>query len=215
MTATGFYQKKSVRPGGLAIVITLHAAVLASLVLVKVSYDPQEPERTRLIDIFTPPPPDENPPPPQQQPRQQPSQIDTVDPIVSTQTQGPVIQERDLPPVPFDPNAGRETVIADASPDLPRIPVRVEAQFDPRSQLQPPYPASEEARQRDGQVRVRLTIGADGRVKAIERLSATSDAFWQSTQRHALARWRFRPATEDGRAVESTKIITLTFRIDA
>ena len=105
--------------------------------------------------------------------------------------------------------------------DLPEQVVdflkRVEAQFDPRyaDDLQPPYPPSEQRLERDGIVRVRLTIGSDGRVKTIERLSATSDAFWRSTQRHALARWRFRPATLDGSPVESSKVMNVYFRIES
>jgi protein TonB len=62
---------------------------------------------------------------------------------------------------------------------------------------------------------VRVTIGADGRVKAVQMVSATSDAFWRATQQHALARWRFRPATLDGRPVESTKLMNVYFRIEA
>ena len=137
-------------------------------------------------------------------------------PIVPTQTQGPVIPVRELPPVQFDSRPGPELALNDGTPDLPPPPVRVEAQFDPRfaADLQPPYPPSEEAAQREGRVRIRLTIGADGRVKAVQRLSATSDAFWRATERHALSRWRFRPATVDGRPVESSKVMNLTVRIE-
>ena len=62
-------------------------------------------------------------------------------------------------------------------------------------------------------MRVRVLIGADGRVKEIVRLSATSDAFWEATRRRALARWRFRPATEDGRPVESSMTLTVNFEL--
>jgi protein TonB len=95
--------------------------------------------------------------------------------------------------------------------------MRIDAEFDPRfaDAMQPAYPTSEQRAQRDGSVRLRVTIGADGRVKAVERLSATSDAFWRATQRHALSRWRFRPATVDGRPVESRKVLSVHFRIEA
>ena len=79
--------------------------------------------------------------------------------------------------------------------------------------LQPPYPTEEERRQRSGVVRIRVTIGADGRVSSAERVSATSEAFWRATERQALSRWRFRPATLDGRPVETSRVITVTFRI--
>lgn len=80
--------------------------------------------------------------------------------------------------------------------------------------LQPPYPSSEEQAEREGKVTVRLAIGTDGRVKAIDKVSATSDAFFTATQRHALRSWRFSPATVDGKPVESRKVLTVHFRLD-
>jgi protein TonB len=50
-------------------------------------------------------------------------------------------------------------------------------------------------------------------VRAVARVSATSEAFWAAAERQALSRWRFRPATLDGRPVESTKVMTVHFRI--
>ena len=98
----------------------------------------------------------------------------------------------------------------------PAPPVRIEAQLDPRfaSALQPQYPASEQRAQNSGTVRIRVTIGTDGRVRAVERVSATSDAFFAAAERQALSRWRFRPATVDGRPVESVKVMTVHFRIE-
>ena len=216
MTATGFYEQKTVRPGGMALVIALHAAAFAGLVLIKTDIITRDNPITRVFTVTPPPEPKQEPPPePRRETPRQQSVLDAPTPVVPTRQPGPVVTERPVPPQPpyFPP--AHETLIADLTPDLPRVPVRVEAQLDPRhaGELQPPYPPSEEARQNDGTVRVRVTIGADGRVKAIARLSATSDAFWRATERHALAHWRFRPATEDGRPVESTKVMNVIFRI--
>ncbi|MBJ7378170.1 energy transducer TonB, partial [Sphingobium sp.] len=65
----------------------------------------------------------------------------------------------------------------------------------------------------EGAVTVRVTISAEGRVTAIEKVSATDESFWAATQRHALRKWRFRPATRDGVAVVSTKILTVRFTL--
>ena len=225
MTGAGFHEQKSIRPGGLALVIAMHATALGALALVKGPEIFQRPPIIDLINIRTPPPPKQEPPPepkhdpeperPRNEARQQPSTLDRVDTIVDTPIPGPIINDPPLPQLPPS-NTGAGPELADATPDLPPR-VGVEAQFDPRyaADQQPPYPASEQRAQRDGSVRLRLRIGADGRVKAIERLSATSEAFWQTTQRHALARWRFRPATVDGRPVESTKVMNVFFRIEA
>lgn len=104
--------------------------------------------------------------------------------------------------------------------DPPRpapAPVRVAAEFDPRyaGDLQPPYPAVEQRQEREGSVRVQVTIGANGGVLAVQRVSATSEAFWRATERQALSRWRFRPATVDGRPVESRKTLTVHFRLNS
>jgi protein TonB len=61
---------------------------------------------------------------------------------------------------------------------------------------------------------VRVTIGPDGRVTSVEEVSATSPAFFQATQRHALSRWRFKPATVDGRPVQSSKVLSVQFKLD-
>ena len=99
--------------------------------------------------------------------------------------------------------------------DPPHEPMLVEASIDPRSlsAFQPDYPGSMIRQGMEGSVTVRVTIGPDGRVLGIERLSATDDAFWIATQRHALRKWRFRPATRDGVAVGSNKVLTVHFRL--
>jgi protein TonB len=61
---------------------------------------------------------------------------------------------------------------------------------------------------------IRVTVGPDGRVKSAEKVRATTDAFYEATERHARARWRFRPATVDGRPVEARKTLTVEFRLD-
>ncbi len=106
-----------------------------------------------------------------------------------------------------------ETIIINP-PVLPDT-VLVEPGMDPRyaTGFQPDYPAAMIRMAEEGKVVVRVTIGTDGRVMDIERLSATNEAFWLATQRHALRKWRFRPATRDGVAVAGTKTLTVHFRL--
>jgi periplasmic protein TonB len=216
MTATGFFEQKSVRPGGFALVVGMHAAVFAGLVLIRTTIAHPDRPITEIFNVVPPRPTEEPPPEPRDQ-APQPTVLDVPPPIVRTESQqGPIVVERDPPILPPVSGSGTQIALNDV-PDLPPPPVRVEAQFDPRfaADVQPPYPPAEESAQRGGRVRIRLTIGADGRVKAIDRLTATSDAFWRATERHARARWRFRPATLDGRPVESIKTMTITFQIEA
>lgn len=218
MYANGFLAEKRRSPVSLGAVIGLHAAALGAVIMFgTTTFVLQKEGRTTMINIpIDPPPPPVNPPPPdsrQPLPQQHQSRIDTPEtPLVPS---GPVVSGTPTPPQPPTGTISQEPVrFAEARVVVPD-PVRIAAQVDPnyRAALQPPYPRVDEVAQREGQVRVRITIGTDGRVTSIEQISATSDSFWRATERQARSRWRFRPATVDGRAIVSTMVFTVTFRL--
>jgi periplasmic protein TonB len=225
MIANGFLDRRQSRAASLGLVVLLHAGVISAVVLIKVqqwSRDVDRPIETVFQPLPVPPPPP--PPPPEaQQPVNQPiSRIETPPRIVDTPVPMPQVDgtPTQIPTPPITPFQAPQTPdptpirMAEVIPPRPIVnPVRVEAQFASGSELQPPYPADEQRAEREGQVRVRVVIGTNGRVTAAEKLSATSDSFWHATERQALSRWRFRPATLDGRPVESSKILTVHFRI--
>jgi periplasmic protein TonB len=163
-----------------------------------------------------PPDPPKTPEPKDPEPRQD-SQINRVEPLVKTPVlpADPIIpQDKVDEPVFADPGpVGNGVQPADPIKEIVP-PVRVEAQLTRTSELQPPYPASEQRSESEGKVSIRVRIGADGRVIAAQKVSATNDAFYRATERHALRAWRFKPATVDGKAVESSKVINVTFRLD-
>ena len=66
----------------------------------------------------------------------------------------------------------------------------------------------------EASLRLRLSIDARGRVVAVEPVGSADRAFLAAARRHLLAHWRYQPATEDGRAVASTTVITLRFELD-
>jgi len=214
MAEAGFFAQKRNSPTSLALVVLLHAAVLAALIMIK---GPQfiridEPIVVRNIPIE--PDPDPVPPRHTEQPQpQRPLQIDRFPPVVPLPPLGPpVFTAPPVPPVIPVPELPVPPVI---HPDPPAAPVRRAAELDPRfaGQLQPPYPAEEIRAQREGRVQVRVTIAPNGRVSSVVRLTATSDAFWRVTEQQALNNWRFRPATVDGRPVADSKVMTLRFRL--
>lgn len=103
-------------------------------------------------------------------------------------------------------------------PPLPTptpAPVLTEATIDPRfaRDVQPLYPAGEQRAGRVGRVTIRVLVGADGRVKEAQRVATDSDAFWTATQHQALSKWRFRPATRDGVAIEAWRTMTVRFEM--
>lgn len=83
-----------------------------------------------------------------------------------------------------------------------------------RSAFQPAYPVDERAAEREGRVVVRVLIGTDGRVKAVEQVGAASPAFFEATRRQALAKWRFTPGTRDGVPVEAWRTMAVRFQLD-
>ena len=220
MYANGFFEQQHQRrsPTSFALVVALHAAGLGAVILAGSTQFIQQ-ERGPTIVRTIPIPPD---PPPVVEDRP----VDTRQPAEPRTAPTPSLPDipandnpvhtgqSDPPPTHPDPGPGIADTVPQRLPDPPP-PVRHEAQLDPRyaRDLQPPYPAPELRAERDGVVRIRLTIAANGRVTAVERLSATSEHFWRATQQQALSRWRFRPATLDGRPVQGVKVMTVNFRI--
>lgn len=97
---------------------------------------------------------------------------------------------------------------------MPIPPVLVAPRLDARyaDDLQPAYPPEERRALREGRVIARVFVGVTGHVQRIERIDATSDAFWRVTQMQS-ARWRFRPATRDGIPVEAWYRVSLRFEL--
>lgn len=225
MPEGGFFERRTISPTGLTIVITLHAAAITALALSKMEMPGMKVFEPIVIEHIKPDPiPPEVPPEPVKDSKPVPrdTQIDYVPPIVPPSTpKGPVIlHDHAMDPVVYDPGPPAKAIEPPTPPArvLPPVPppakpVRVEAQIK-SGDLQPPYPRSEEQAGREGSVSLRVTIGIDGRVKAAQKISATTDGFYRATERHALRAWRFSPATVDGKPVESTKVLTVQFRID-
>lgn len=215
MSQGGFFEQKRASPASLALVVALHVVVLGAVALVKGPvFTPAFFPPTKVTFVPLPEDPPVVPPEPVPLPE---SRVTAPQTEVDRLPQRPENPVREVPRDPVGPvgpvGGGGGTTV----PDPPaHVPVRRDAELDPRyaALLRPPYPASEQRAQRGGVVRIRVTIGTDGRVRAVERVSATSDAFWAAAERQALSRWRFRPATLDGRPVESSKVLTLHFRIE-
>lgn len=222
MPEGGFLEAKPRSPTGLAIVIVAHVAALSALALAKME-PPGEiklgPLTIRNIPLPKDPPP--VPPPPQRKSEEVPqhrSVITRPDPIVETKTEPVFTMPKEEPVVLSWVNTKVGPIdIRPADPPKPPPPlpdpVKIEARLDPRSELLPPYPPEEERAEREGSVTIRVFIGPDGKVKRAEKVAAASEAFWRETQRHAIRSWRFKPATIDGKPVESSKVMTVKFEL--
>lgn len=219
MTEAGSYQPRHQSPTALTMVVLLHGAALAALAMAKMDmpvpeiFDPTEVELIKLKPV-----PDEIPPEPIKDVK--PRQIERIERIVPV-PQPPEARpeltfnriDKPIESVP-EPTFTRVEPQPEPKPEPRPDPVRRDAQIDPRSELKPPYPSNEQRMGVEGSVTVRVTIGPDGKVKGAQKVRATNDAFFQATLRHALRNWRFKPATVDGRPIESSKVMTLHFSLE-
>lgn len=107
-----------------------------------------------------------------------------------------------------------EPKVIDPPKKPPAAPVVVKASLDSRAAFQPTFPPGRIRAEQSGMVRVRVTIGTDGRVKSVEKISATHDDFFEATKKQALSKWRFKPATRDGVPYETSMTFSVTFNLD-
>jgi protein TonB len=208
----GFLAARRPNPIGLGAVAALHAGVLGAIILAPPEYNPIKIFKPTVIyDVPDKLPPENPPPPPSKTSEKQTETVKLERPIVPTETNSSTIL--DLRPVdpPREPH-----VIKPVNPEPP-APVFADAQVDERfrAALQPPYPSALARAEIEGKAVVRVLIGVDGRVKAVESVSATEPGFFEATREQALKRWRFRPATRDGVPVESWRTMTVRFQLAA
>lgn len=205
-------------PGSMAAAVAINGALIAALIFSapQVFAPPETPLTGYPVNADPPPPPPHPEPKPVRRtvetPRTTP-RPDTPDPLVKTPVSvDPIPGNPDPGPVAPDPLPGSGGTVT-VDPPTP-APVLVDASPDPRAgDFQPPYPPSEQRAGNTGRVTVRVLIGVDGRVKAVEQVAAASAAFFDATRRQALSRWRFRPATRDGVPYESWRTMTVRFEL--
>jgi protein TonB len=205
-------------PNAMLVIIGVHVAAIAVLMSAKMELMPPPFDPPIIVDFIrpkTPPPP---PPVDTRTPTQKPTPLAPIDmqvPIPSTN-----LAQRPVEPVgPTTINTG---VLGGGGvgiiPEVTR-PVHYPVKLGPRlatpdSELKPPYPQSKILSEEEAVLNLRLTIDQNGRVTAVEPVGRTDAAFLAAARRHLLAHWRYKPASEDGRPVTSTTVITLRFELD-
>ncbi|HWI75824.1 MAG TPA: energy transducer TonB [Sphingomicrobium sp.] len=205
------YADRSRHSRALVLIVAGHAALIAAVMMAKMdAVRPFIPTITKidLIDETKPPP--ENPPPPQ--PRQTQQRIDQ--PIQVVQIPQPI---SDASPIQLPPilNPGPVIDPRPAQVNPPADPVRVGPRFaTPEYDVKPPYPQSKLRSQEEAVLQLRLTIDARGRVTAVDPVGTADPVFLAAARKHILTHWRYRAATEDGRSVTSSTVITLRFQLD-
>ncbi len=83
-----------------------------------------------------------------------------------------------------------------------------------RGNIPPGYPPESSRLGEQGVVLLRMLIGADGLVQAVQVLQTSGYPRLDQTARTAIARWRFTPAMENGQPVESVQDLPVHFRLN-
>ncbi|HEY7007002.1 MAG TPA: energy transducer TonB [Sphingomicrobium sp.] len=111
---------------------------------------------------------------------------------------------------------GGATTIPNVPLPLPTLPLSTGPKFlTPPSEVKPPYPEAKLLAGEEAALTLRLTIDENGRVVAVEPVGHADPVFLAAARKHLIGHWRYKPATEDGRAVTSTIVINLRFELDA
>lgn len=217
MYANQRYQPPHSRGFSFGAALAINAAIIAGLIYSAPNIIGKTPPIFKIREYKDPPiPPVDKPRPQPKSDKREFTQPQPVapDPFIRTNAENTIETTTtipDEPPLPVD----RVGPVVEPQPPV-ALPPLMGALQDPRylKDFQPEYPSSELRAQRDGQVRVRVLIGIDGRVKAVEQLSATSTAFFEVTKRQALGKWRFKPANRGGVPEESWKVLNVRFELE-
>lgn len=202
-------------PAGIAGAVAINALLVGGVILAAPELIKEPPWKVIGLIKVSPPPPATTVDPKPNAATAKPQPFAPKRPVRTAQG------ENDLA---IPPGAGNSGLIAppgggivEQPPQQPpvRQPVLTAAKVHPgyAGALQPTYPPGMIREAREGVVIVRVLIGTDGRVKALEPVSSDGDAFLAATRKQALGKWRFLPATRDGEPVEGWREMTVRFRL--
>jgi len=205
-------------PNTLLFIIAAHVALVAVVMSIKMDLPGRISRRPPIEIIMIPKQVEPQPPQARVVPKvrsvPQPK-ISNLDPVVRLPSPSPVVVD----PGPLFPNPG-PIVSPGTGPVVNPVPIPNIERTPPRlltaaGDLRPPYPEAKRLSGEEALLTLKLTINDRGRVVAVEPVGAADKAFLDSARRHLLARWRYRPASEDGRAIASTLTIKLRFQLES
>ena len=199
-------------PRTLLLIAAAHVALIGAVMSARMDLPQRIFEQPIVVDtvpIPKPPPPD-------------PARAET-----QTKTKSTTIDRTQvIIPLPLPNNHGPDTVMNPpipggdkVGPKIDPLPMPVPVRVGPRFatspfDIRPPYPPSKIASEEEAILKLRLSIDARGRVVAVDPVGQADPAFLAAARRHLMTHWRYRPATEDGRPIASSTVITLRFELD-
>lgn len=131
----------------------------------------------------------------------------------------PMLPPNELTPPPaatIRTQTGIHSVPARSTTVPPTPPATTQVATTPPAYLHAPppdYPAALRSSRRSGSVRVRIHINQQGLPVAVDILSDAHPQFIAAARKRILSSWKFRPATRNGKAIESAVTTTIHFTL--
>ena len=204
-------------PNTMLAIIALHVGVAALVTSAKMDLPGRILHRPEtLINI---PVPKDPPPSPQSQPRSNSVPHAVSDPTIDHPPVQVATPSHPTDGIETGPPVGPTVLVGTATSINIPPPIHNIVKLGPTlitsaEDLKPPYPASKLLTEEEAALQLRLTIDANGRVVGVDPVGRADPVFLSAARRWLLAHWRYRPATEDGRGVTATEVITLRFQLD-
>ena len=220
MSYVSVYENKTPRAKGVILAGAVHVAIIGGVIAMPgIEVPDRFPGTLIAIPVLA-----QKPPKPV---------IEEVQPevklAVQTRQKAPDTPIIDLPSTPAEPREryyenSVDMTAAGTGIDIPfdaieftADPVIVSPRLNSRyaDQFQPVYPPGQLRLEREAEVSVRVLVGTDGRVKQIELIDSPHSDFWSATRKQALNKWRFTPATRDGKPFASWMALKVRFQINS
>ena len=205
-------ERRRFSPAALSLIIGAHVIAIVAVMSAKLDVirDHAPPTIVELIPEPDKPKPEPKPETPHPSTPTHLTAPDTV--IDPPPTPGPTADP--LPPTPLPPLPPGPAV--DPLPPMPAPIAHTGPRFaTPADAIRPPYPEAMRAAEKEAVLRLRLSIDERGRVTAVDPVGKVEPAFLAAARRHIIRAWRYAPATEGDRAIASTTVVTLEFRLDS
>ena len=213
------FSKNEVSPlkryGGITIVILVHALVAYAFItgLARKMVDIiKQPVETKIIEEVKPPPPPDQPPPPPPPKLTAPPPPFIPPPEVQVQTppQQNVIQavtNQQPPPQQYTKQVPADAPVA-AKPSAPPVPAILNL-----NDCKPEYPRASLLAEESGTSRVQFVIGADGQLVSAGIAKSSGFRNLDKAAVNALSRCKFRPAYQDGKAIQSSFTVDYVWNV--
>ncbi|MCS0630940.1 energy transducer TonB [Telluria mixta] len=207
---------------GIAIVIILHLIVAYGIVTglgKKMISKVTEAVETKIIEDVKPPPPPETPPPPP--PPEMKAPPPPFIPPVEVQVQTPPPQQNVIANTTQAKPQTTELQKALPQPSAPPAPAakpagpaRTPAVADFNTCSKPEYPKSSLRNEETGVSTISFLIAADGGVKDSKVTKSSGFRDLDKAAQVALGKCRFKPATENGQAIESWQPVQYVWTLE-